>query len=362
MATISNLAIANFPNNISGSSTPIFSWSYTGSPTLYELQIAYGNVGFGNVQQDVTFESVTGEYLLSPEFALYPDGLYSARLRGYSGTWGPYSSTLLFQITTVAPPAPIINNYNPLANGFVQTINGYKQANCYIYVSNNGGALTEATYPNGVSGTSWSYTFNLVSGNNNLAVTQAYVETIIGRLSTYVYADIYLATAKPTPYNVWNSFDELGLLLSLQRNPAEKNLKYRSRLLDVYQNPGNSTYQGLINGISRELGVPQSAITIDTLADLMDPTYPGNLLNSDGNALGTPLVAYADEVYQNNPVFLGTVISDQSYWDGVNQNTNGYIYLPHIWDASAAGIYPKWQGGGMIIIGIFKYTLDTSTQ
>ena len=79
----------------------------------------------------------------------------------------------------------------------------------------------------------------------------------------------------------------------------------------------------------------------------MDPSNPNNLLNSDGNAIGTPLEGYADEVYENNPVFLGTVICDQSYWDGVNQNTNGYIYLPHIWDANASNIYPKWQAGGI---------------
>lgn len=234
-----------------------------------------------------------------------------------------------------------------LASGFTETVTGTKRENVYVYVNNNGGPWVEASYPYGLSGTTWSYTVTLVSGVNNIYAVTSFIHSTSGALSVEAIASIYLATLTPQAYNVWNSFDELGLLLSLQRNLGEKNESYRSRLINVYQAPGNSTYQGLLNGISRELGLTPEQISINTLADLMDPTYAGNLLNEDGNAIGTPLVGYAEEVYHSNPVFLGTVISDQSYWDGVNQNTNGYIYLPHIWDATANGIYPKWQGGGI---------------
>ena len=158
---------------------------------------------------------------------------------------------------------------------------------------------------------------------------------------------IYISTITPTVYNVWNCFDEFGLLLGLPRIAGENNRQYKARLLDVYANPANSTYQGLINGISRELGVSQNDVQAYALSDLMNPNASGNILNSDGNAIGTPLEKYAKEVYDNNPIFWGNVIADESYWDGVDKTTNGYVFLPHIWDPVASGILPKWQGGGI---------------
>lgn len=66
-------------------------------------------------------------------------------------------------------------------------------------------------------------------------------------------SDVYLA---PSSRAVWNQFDELGLLLGVQRLTEEKNWEYKRRLFDTYTHRANSTYQGLINGISRELGCP----------------------------------------------------------------------------------------------------------
>jgi hypothetical protein len=349
MVTISNLQIYDYPNNIAGDSTPIFSWTQTGSSTLYDLHISYNVNSFSPPTFQVNNIPATGifQFLLYPEFSLLKEGTYYAHMRGYDGSWGSYSPTLTFQVTLFPPLPPTINPVTSPSNSFTQTISGTKPANLYVYIKNNGAEFLEATYPNGVSGNTWSYVLPLVSGNNNISVTTSATETTIGSMSREVYTNIFLASLTPTPYNVWNAFDELGLVLSLQRNPAEKNYAYKKRLLDVYKNPGNSTYQGLVNGISRELGVSHSSISIERLADLLDPTYPGNLLNKDGNAIGTPLVAYAEEAYLSNPVFLGTVICDQSYWDGVNQSTNGYIYLPHIWDASAAGVPSNWQAGGI---------------
>jgi len=156
-----------------------------------------------------------------------------------------------------------------------------------------------------------------------------------------------MAILIPEVYNVWNCFDEMGLLLGLPRNPGERNREYRERLLDVYSNPANSTYTGLKNGISRELGLPSDSVIILKLSDLMDPSYTGNMLNEDGNAIGTNLEVYAQEVYDHNPIFWGNVVADESYWDGVDAETNGYSFLPHLWDPIASGIYDKWQMPGI---------------
>jgi hypothetical protein len=79
----------------------------------------------------------------------------------------------------------------------------------------------------------------------------------------------------------------------------------------------------------------------------MDQSYDNNLLNADGNAIGTPLPDYANEIYDNNPIFWGNVISDESYWDSVDEESSGYSYLPHQWDPTASGIYKKWQAPGI---------------
>jgi len=55
--------------------------------------------------------------------------------------------------------------------------------------------------------------------------------------------------------NIFNSLDEHGILLGLPRLKGETNKAYKQRLLDVGVNKANSSYSGLLNGISRELGL-----------------------------------------------------------------------------------------------------------
>jgi len=55
--------------------------------------------------------------------------------------------------------------------------------------------------------------------------------------------------------SVWGPLDEMGLTLDLQRLPGEDNPDYRSRLYRVFTRPTDSTYQGLLNAITYELGL-----------------------------------------------------------------------------------------------------------
>jgi hypothetical protein len=82
----------------------------------------------------------------------------------------------------------------------------------------------------------------------------------------------------PVPRLQRNEFDELGELLSLPRRKSEKNWEYRRRIFDAYANKANSSYRGLINGITRELNLS---------------IYPALIINprtEDG-------VIYADDPY-----------------------------------------------------------------
>lgn len=62
-------------------------------------------------------------------------------------------------------------------------------------------------------------------------------------------------TLTPTPHHVWNEFDRHGLLLGLERLKEERNPEYKQRLIDVMIHRADSTYMGLIYGITRELGL-----------------------------------------------------------------------------------------------------------
>lgn len=58
-----------------------------------------------------------------------------------------------------------------------------------------------------------------------------------------------------TPINIVNQYDDYGLLCSLGRITGETNWQYKRRILDVFVHLANSSYNGLINGITRELNL-----------------------------------------------------------------------------------------------------------
>ncbi len=74
---------------------------------------------------------------------------------------------------------------------------------------------------------------------------------------------------QPMPKTVPNTFDYMGMLVGLSRLPGEKNAEYRHRLFDVYVHRAGSHEVGLINGITRELGLEQfEAITIQATSGI----------------------------------------------------------------------------------------------
>ncbi len=62
-------------------------------------------------------------------------------------------------------------------------------------------------------------------------------------------------TGIPIATPTFNELDSHGSFLGLPRLPSELNSDYRKRLVDVYVHRANSTYRGLVNGITRELGL-----------------------------------------------------------------------------------------------------------
>lgn len=88
---------------------------------------------------------------------------------------------------------------------------------------------------------------------------------------TFEVADIaYRAVPQATA--VFNELDYHGTLLGLQRLPTERNLEYKQRLLDVYVHRANSSYTGLVNGLTRELGLQFFNPIEITVRNDFDPT------------------------------------------------------------------------------------------
>jgi hypothetical protein len=55
--------------------------------------------------------------------------------------------------------------------------------------------------------------------------------------------------------SLWNTFDEHGALLDIKRLPQESNQDYKTRIQDVYLSPAGSTFVGVANSSTRELGL-----------------------------------------------------------------------------------------------------------
>ena len=340
-------------------STPLFMWTSTSLDTdtlQYQIQINYLTNDFSSPTHDLGSFSATAmatptwkSYITLIAEKLTTEGRYYARIRSTDGlTWSAWASTIEFQYILDTPPIPTIDSdiVTPTTS-YEQTVCGNKAPGVRIFVRNNNGDWAEATYGLGQAGNRWCYDFTFTCGYNYIDVISSWDgETDVG-VSTQAHADVYLVCGSIETYNVWNCFDELGMLVSLDRLPAEKNKAYKKRILDVFKNPGNSTETGLTNAIARELGIDKSDVTVQRLSDLSDTTYSDNLLNSDGNAIGTDLERYALEVYSHNPIFWGTVIADESVWDAIDEEYSGVSYLPHLWDPSVSGIYNKWQKTGI---------------
>jgi hypothetical protein len=136
-------------------------------------------------------------------------------------------------------------------------------------------------------------------------------------------------------HQIWNVFDEFGLLLGLRRLPAERNADFKNRILDVFTNPGGATKKGLQNGIKRELGIIDGEYEVGSLAN---PTYFNGLMNSDGTP-SKRLSDYVDKINQSLGFAWGTMNWGEAYWRSIEESQVGFYYLPHIWD----GYSPVWK-------------------
>jgi hypothetical protein len=351
-----NFTIEYYPTT--SDSMPLYEWTATAledEGLQYQIQVKWESsdftspdFDFGPFDANAMTVATWWSYETPAADVLVLEGTYYARIRSTDGfSHSAWSSTLQFEFIKTSPPIPTIDDVTSPTDSFVQLISGNKVQDAYVFIRNNGGPWYQASYTYGIGGTEWYYSLTLSAGTNSIEVIASWTTSTTTGISGTARATIYTIFEEPEVYNVWNCFDELGMLVSLDRIAGERNKSFKHRILDVFINPGNSTYQGLINAIARELNISPASVTVSRLSDLADSDYSSNILNSDGNAIDTKLEDYAEEVYRHNPIFWGTVVADESVWDCVDEEYSGMSYLPHLWDPTASGIYEKWQKTGI---------------
>lgn len=133
-----------------------------------------------------------------------------------------------------------------------------------------------------------------------------------------------------TLHHVWNAFDEFGLLLGVERLFSERNESFKERILDVFRKPANSTQEGMINALSRDLGLENTEIKINEFAN---KAFRDSLLDKNG-APTRKFIKYVDQVNKILGFTWDNMTWGEAYWRSIEESNIGLEYLPHVWDAS----------------------------
>ena len=99
----------------------------------------------------------------------------------------------------------------------------------------------------------------------------------------------------PEKFNVVTSADETAMLSDIDRITGESLFDYKKRILESSKRLSNSSYDGLINGINRELGLPQrELITVN-----FKPIINGDLED--------PNTAFNEFIISDNRLYQGVI-------------------------------------------------------
>lgn len=138
----------------------------------------------------------------------------------------------------------------------IKVITGKRNERIKVLV--NGEEHPNMEYP--TSGT-WRLTINLDVSEKTITIC---AKDSGGARSDPYYITLRLNFYKQLEASVWNTFDEYGLLMDIDRLPQENNVSYKERIKDVFLGGGSATYNGVVSASSRELGLDRypEAITL----------------------------------------------------------------------------------------------------
>ena len=192
-----------------------------------------------------------------------------------------------------------------------------------------------------------------------LARVSSYSELLQYRESDYVFYYNYLTSEFFTikkyttlytdntkidqiPVQAFNSFDELGLRVGLQRLYLEENDRFKQRILDVYLNPPDISVIGFKRTLRRELDLwkvygstPNSYAPGATpeILEISDIIKDERYFNLEGN----PKDSFYDLVEDLNKRFpsnYGYIKWGDAYWDYAGLKNEGVSRIPQVTDAT----------------------------
>lgn len=141
---------------------------------------------------------------------------------------------------------------------------------------------------------------------------------------TFNVAEVHISLI-PQARTTFNEFDSFGLLLGLERLPEEANADYKKRLLDVYIHRASSTYTGLVNGITRELGLEfYFPITITLRTGLDSDLIPAIQFKQNKVYIYSDVVAGTKELTVDRGEVLGGAYTIGELVNYINNNSAIY--------------------------------------
>jgi hypothetical protein len=126
-----------------------------------------------------------------------------------------------------------------------------------------------------LSQTKWRLTINVLMEKQ---VVKIYGKHEGGATTSTKFIELKNNLYTPVYQGLWNTFDEHGSLLDIKRLPHESNEDYKNRIRSVTVSPGGSSFLGVANSASRELGVLKIAGAI--VLEMPKDKYSISLHNS----------------------------------------------------------------------------------
>jgi hypothetical protein len=140
----------------------------------------------------------------------------------------------------------------------------------------------------------------------------------------------------------YNSFDELGAKVGLQRLYLESNSNFKARIIDVYKNPPSADVNGLKLALRRELDIWRAygatpsynylgaTPEILEISDLQSSTP---YVDAEGNPTST-FYNFVEDINKRFPSNYGYARWEESYWDYAGTKQEGVSSIPQVADVA----------------------------
>lgn len=144
------------------------------------------------------------------------------------------------------------------------------------------------------------------------------------------------------PHQVWNTFDDLGLVVDLRRLQLESNDSFSKRVIDSYINPPGTSRERLSKALRRELNLWQyEGATPDSnyegatpgLLEISDIESSDVYFNPDGTAKDS-FYDLVEKLARKYPITWGLIRYGEALWDSQGVKREGYSLLEKTHDTT----------------------------